>query len=43
VIERVMDDYVIITGGLVPGDSIVVSGGEKLRTGSKVRAGAVAK
>jgi RND family efflux transporter MFP subunit len=43
VIERVMDDFVIITGGLVPGDSIVVSGGEKLRTGSKVRAVALAK
>jgi membrane fusion protein (multidrug efflux system) len=37
-IERVMDDFVIITGGLMQGDQIVVSGGEKLRTGSRVRA-----
>jgi RND family efflux transporter MFP subunit len=43
VIERVMDDFVIIRGGLKPGDSIVVSGGEKLRTGAKVRANAVAQ
>jgi RND family efflux transporter MFP subunit len=41
VIERVMDDFVIIRGGLQQGDRIVVSGGEKLRTGAKVRANAV--
>lgn len=40
-IERIMDDSVIVTGGLVQGDRIVISGGEKLRTGSKVRAAAV--
>lgn len=37
VIERVADAYVIISGGLKTGDTIVVSGAEKLRTGSKVR------
>jgi RND family efflux transporter MFP subunit len=37
-IERVTDDHVIVSGGLVPGDIIVTSGLEKLRTGSKVRA-----
>ncbi len=43
VIERVMDDFVIISGGLNPGDRLVVSGGEKLRTGSKVRATEIAR
>ncbi len=38
VIEQLMDDFVIINGGLNPGDALVVSGGEKLRTGAKVRA-----
>lgn len=42
-IERVMDDFIIISSGLKPGDSIVVSGGEKLRTGAKVRPTAVAR
>ena len=42
-IERVADDYVIVSGGILPGDVVVVSGGEKLRTGSKVRPVAVAK
>ncbi len=42
-IERVMDDFIIISGGLQPGDSIVVSGGEKLRTGAKVRPIAVTR
>lgn len=42
-IERLMDEFVIISGGLLQGDQIVVSGGEKLRTGSKVRATAVAR
>lgn len=37
-IERVTDGFVIVTGGIKPGDVIVTSGGEKLRTGSKVRA-----
>jgi RND family efflux transporter MFP subunit len=36
-IERVMDEFVIISSGLKPGDTIIVSGGEKLRTGAKVR------
>ncbi len=36
-IERLADAYVIISGGLKTGDVIVVSGAEKLRTGSKVR------
>ncbi len=43
VIERVMDDFVIISGGLSPGDRIVVAGAEKLRTGSKVRVAPVLK
>lgn len=38
VIERVTDDFVIVTGGIKPGDTIVTSGLEKLRTGSRVRA-----
>ncbi len=42
-IERVTDDFVIVTGGIKPGDVIVTSGGEKLRTGSKVRPVAVPK
>ena len=42
-IERVMDDFIIITGGLKPGDNIVISGGEKLRTGAKVRPTAVTR
>lgn len=37
-IERVTDDFVIVSGGLKPGDIIVTSGLEKLRSGSKVRA-----
>ncbi len=37
-IERVTDEFVIVSGGLKPGDVIVTSGLEKLRTGSKVRA-----
>ncbi len=42
-IERVTDDYVIVAGGIKPGDMLVVSGGEKLRTGSKVRPVAAVK
>ena len=42
-IERVTDDYVIVAGGIRPGDVLVVSGGEKLRTGSKVRPVAATK
>lgn len=37
-IDRVTDDFVIVSGGLKPGDTIVTSGLEKLRTGSRVRA-----
>jgi RND family efflux transporter MFP subunit len=37
VIGKVMDDFVIISGGILPGDVLVVSGGEKLRIGSRVR------
>jgi RND family efflux transporter MFP subunit len=42
-VERVTDDFVIVTGGIRAGDVIVTSGGEKLRTGSKVRPVAVAQ
>lgn len=37
-IERLTDQFVIVSGGLLPGDQIVTSGLEKLRPGSKVRA-----
>ena len=37
-IDRVTDGFVVVTGGIKPGDVIVVSGAEKLRTGSRVRA-----
>jgi len=43
IIDRVMDEFVIISGGLSPGDRIVVAGGEKLRTGAKVRIAPAAK
>jgi RND family efflux transporter MFP subunit len=43
VIQQVMDEFVIVTGGLQQGDQIVVSGGEKLRIGAKVRAVAAAR
>jgi RND family efflux transporter MFP subunit len=36
-IERVTDGFVIVKGGLKPGDVIVVSGAEKIRNGSRVR------
>ena len=36
-IQRVMDDFVNVSGGISPGDKIVTSGLEKLRTGSVVR------
>jgi RND family efflux transporter MFP subunit len=42
-IERVTDDFVVVRGGLVQGDRIVVSGTEKLRTGAKVRTAAAAR
>ena len=42
-IERVMDDFIIISSGLKPGDTIIISGGEKLRTGAKVRPTAVTR
>jgi RND family efflux transporter MFP subunit len=42
-IDRLADDFVVISGGLQPGDRLVVSGGEKLRTGAKVRATEVAR
>jgi RND family efflux transporter MFP subunit len=37
IVERLTDDNVIISGGVVPGERIVTSGGEKLRAGKKVR------
>ncbi len=43
VIERVADDFVIVRGGLQQGERIVVSGGEKLRVGAKVRPTAVTR
>ena len=36
-IERVSDTFVTVSGGIKPGDKIVTSGLEKLRTGSPVR------
>lgn len=36
-IERVTDDFVIVSGGVQSGDRIVISGLEKLRTGMRVR------
>lgn len=36
-IERVTDTHVLVSGGLRPGDRVVTSGLEKLRTGSQVR------
>ncbi len=36
-VEHVADEFVIISGGLAPGDVIVTRGGEKLRTGVKVK------
>ncbi|MES2782917.1 MAG: efflux RND transporter periplasmic adaptor subunit [Pseudomonadota bacterium] len=36
-IDRVTDDFVNVSGGIRPGDRIVTSGLEKLRTGSAVR------
>jgi RND family efflux transporter MFP subunit len=36
-IERVTDSFVNVSGGIRPGDRIVTSGLEKLRTGSRVR------
>lgn len=42
-IERVMDDFIIISSGLIPGDIIIISGGEKLRTGAKVKPTAVVR
>jgi RND family efflux transporter MFP subunit len=43
VIDRLMDEFVIISGGLLQGDQIVVSGGEKLRKGAKVNPTAIAR
>jgi RND family efflux transporter MFP subunit len=37
-IQRIMDTSVVVSGGLMPGDVIVISGTEKLRTGSRVKA-----
>ncbi len=36
-IERLLDSVVIVRGGLQAGDALVISGIEKLRTGSQVR------
>lgn len=37
VVERLTDSHVIVTGGIKPGDVVVTSGGEKLRSGSRIR------
>jgi RND family efflux transporter MFP subunit len=37
-IDRLLDTVVIVRGGLQAGDALVISGIEKLRTGTKVRA-----
>ncbi len=37
IIQRVTDKFVLVSGGIRPGDKIVTSGLEKLRTGSVVR------
>lgn len=37
-IERLTDSFVIVTGGIVAGDNIVIAGTEKLHTGARVRA-----
>ena len=37
IIQRVTDKFVLVSGGIRPGDKIVTSGLEKLRTGSAVR------
>jgi multidrug efflux pump subunit AcrA (membrane-fusion protein) len=37
IIHRVTDKFVLVSGGIQPGDKIVTSGLEKLRTGSAVR------
>jgi len=37
IIQRVTDKFVLVSGGIRPGDKIVTSGLEKLRTGSDVR------
>jgi membrane fusion protein (multidrug efflux system) len=42
-IERLMDQFVIINDGLSQGDQIVIFGGEKLRKGAKVNPTAVAR
>lgn len=42
-IERLTDQFVIVTGGIKPGDRIVTTGLEKLRTGSRVRITAAAQ
>jgi RND family efflux transporter MFP subunit len=37
IIDKLLDGFVIVRGALQPGEALVVSGLEKLRTGSKVR------
>lgn len=37
-IERLTDNFVLVTGGIQQGDTIVISGTEKLHTGVRVRA-----
>jgi multidrug efflux pump subunit AcrA (membrane-fusion protein) len=37
IIDKLLDGFVIVRGALQPGDALVVTGLEKLRTGSKVR------
>lgn len=36
-IGRLTDQFVQVTGGILPGDTIVISGTEKLRSGTRVR------
>lgn len=37
VVERLTDSFVIVSGGIRPGDVLVTSGAEKLRAGARVR------
>lgn len=36
-IERVLDEFLVVSGGIQPGDIIVTRGGETLRSGQKIR------
>jgi RND family efflux transporter MFP subunit len=37
VTSGLIDDFALVTGGIIPGDIVVVSGAERLRAGSKIR------